>query len=141
MGDEVVARTFVYCPGVPRQLELEADLMGMPLYADGGDIVAVRCKQVDRFGVVSPVAGDVNPVFFEVEGEGEIIGDATVMANPVFPEAGIATVLIRTTQKPGDIKIKASLYYDRFTDGSHTRSQVYPGTLTLTSVAAPIKEK
>lgn len=135
VGDEVVARTFAYCPGVPRQLELEADLMDMPLYANGGDVVAVRCKQVDRFGVVSPVAGDVNPVYFEVEGEGTIIGDETVLANPVFPEAGIATVLIRTTTKPGDIKIKASLYYDRFTDGSHERSAVCPGTLTLTSIA------
>ena len=121
-------------PGVPKSLRLEADLMGMPLYADGADVVAVRCYVCDIDGQTNPFAGDGHPVYLEIEGEGEIIGDITLLANPIFPEAGVATFLVKTTQKAGDIKLKASLYFDSFTDGSHTEIAVAPATLTLTSV-------
>lgn len=40
-----------------------------------------------------------------------LFGDATIGANPVFPDAGIATVLVRSTTKAGEIKIKARLLY------------------------------
>jgi beta-galactosidase len=136
VGDTVVAETKVKTPGVPKSLRLEADLMGMPLYADGSDIVAVRCHLCDVDGQTNPFAGDGHPVYFEVEGEGEIIGDINILANPIFPEAGIATVLVRTTQKAGEIKIKARLFFDSFTDGSHTETAVKPATLTINSVEA-----
>ena len=134
VGDVVVAETKVKTPGVPKSLRLEADLMGMPLYADGADVVAVRCYVCDIDGQTNPFAGDGHPVYLEIEGEGEIIGDITLLANPIFPEAGVATFLVKTTQKAGDIKLKASLYFDSFTDGSHTETAVAPATLTLTSV-------
>ena len=134
VGDTVVAETKVKTPGVPKSLRLEADLMGMPLYADGADVVAVRCYVCDIDGQTNPFAGDGHPVYLEIEGEGEIIGDITLLANPIFPEAGVATFLVKTTQKAGDIKLKASLYFDSFTDGSHTETAVAPATLTLTSV-------
>ena len=46
-------------------------------------------------------------IVFTVEGEGEIIGDATIGANPRTVEFGSAPVLIRSTRKAGKIKVKA----------------------------------
>lgn len=107
----VVAEASVTSPGVPKLLKLEADFMDIPLKADGADIVAVYCSVTDIDGNLVPNAGDNHPIIFEVEGEGEIIGDEKVGANPIFPEAGIATVLIRATKTSGEIKIKARPFW------------------------------
>lgn len=133
VGDTVVAETKVKTPGVPKSLKLEADLMGMPLYANGADVVAVRCYICDIDGQVNPFAGDGHPVYLEVEGEGEIIGDISLLANPIFPEAGVATFLVKTTEKAGEIKLKARLYFDSFTDGSHAATAVAPAEISITS--------
>lgn len=111
VGDTLVATQIVRSPGVPTYLQLEADFMGIPLKADGSDIVAVRCYVMDYDHTVAPLTLDNEPILFEIEGEGEIVGDATIGANPVFPDAGIATVLVRSTTKAGEIKIKARLLY------------------------------
>ena len=108
--------------------------MGIPLVADGSDIIAVRCKMTDRSGTTVPLMGDAHPVFFEIEGEGEIVGDASIMANPVRPDAGIATVLVRSTCKAGKIKLKARLYWDSLTDGTFTRASVRPAELEFESI-------
>jgi len=134
VGGEQVAEQTVIAPGVPSYLTLEADSMGVPLTADGADIIAIRCKMTDRSGTTVPLMGDAHPIFFEIEGEGEIVGDASIMANPVFPVAGIATVLVRSTCKAGKIKIKARLYWDSLTDGTFTRASVRPAELTFESV-------
>jgi beta-galactosidase len=46
-----------------------------------------------------------------VEGEGEIIGDASINANPRAVEWGTAPVLIRSTKKAGKIKVKAEVQF------------------------------
>jgi beta-galactosidase len=48
---------------------------------------------------------------FTVEGEGEIIGDASINANPRAVEWGSAPVLIRSTKKAGKIKVKAEVQF------------------------------
>jgi beta-galactosidase len=131
VGGKVVAEQKVIAPGVPHHMELKADFMEIPLVADGSDIVAVRCYMKDLDGTVVPLTGDVHPIFFEVEGEGEIVGDAAIGANPITPEAGIATVLVRATKKAGDIKIKARMYWPQmFYRG------IQPVELTIQSIPA-----
>jgi beta-galactosidase len=48
---------------------------------------------------------------FTIEGEGEIIGDASINANPRAVEWGSAPVLIRSTKKAGKIKVKAEVQF------------------------------
>lgn len=107
----VVKEATVMSPGVPKRLKLEADFMGIPLVADGADIVCIYCRVLDEEGNTVPLAADNHPIQFEAEGEGEIIGDHTIGANPVKPEGGIAAVLIKSTQKPGNIWIKAKMLW------------------------------
>lgn len=106
IGGNVVATHTVSAPGVMRQLVLEADLGGRPLVADGADWVRVYAKVCDGRGTLHPFADD--DVTFTVEGEGAVLGDASIGANPVRAEAGIATALIRATTKPGKIVVRAS---------------------------------
>ena len=49
---------------------------------------------------------------FTVEGEGRIIGDASINANPRTVEFGSAPVLVRSTRKPGKIKVKARVQFE-----------------------------
>lgn len=51
-------------------------------------------------------------VVFTVEGEGTIIGDASIGANPRAVEFGSAPVLIRATNKAGKIKVKAHVQFE-----------------------------
>ena len=106
-GGQVVKEVTAMSPGVPYRLELEADFMGISLVADGADIVCVYCRALDKEGNLVPLSADDHQILFEVEGEGEIIGDSTIGANPVRLEGGIATVLIRSTQQAGYIRIRA----------------------------------
>ena len=87
------------------KLRLYADWDGKPLVADGSDFIVVVAEVTDDNGNVRRLAKE--NIVFEVEGEGEIIGDASIHANPCPVEWGSAPVLIRSTRTPGKIKIKA----------------------------------
>jgi beta-galactosidase len=131
VNDEVVAERKVKAPGVANHMKLEADFMGVPLKADGSDIVAVRCYMLDSDGGIAPLTGDVHPIHFEIEGEGEIIGDASIGANPICAEAGIATVLVRSTQKAGKITLKAKMLWP-FGNAEH--GDIKPAEITFESI-------
>ena len=47
-------------------------------------------------------------ILFSVEGEGTIIGDAHIGANPRAVEFGSAPVLIRSTKTPGKITVQGT---------------------------------
>ena len=49
-------------------------------------------------------------VQFEVSGEGEIVGDESIGANPMRAEAGVASVLIRSTHRAGKIEVRARAF-------------------------------
>ena len=51
-------------------------------------------------------------VSFSVEGEGSIIGDASIGANPRLVEWGSAPCLVRSTHRPGKIRIIARPTYE-----------------------------
>ena len=112
------------------KIRLYADEMGRQLVADGSDFIVVVAEITDDNGNVRRLAKD--QIVFAVEGEGRIIGDASIAANPRAVEWGSAPVLIQSTNTPGRITITA-------------RSQ-WPGTYapaadTLTIESIPYEGK
>ena len=91
------------------KLRLYVDEMGKKLVADGSDFVVVVCEVTDDLGHVRRLAKD--NIRFTIEGEGEIIGDASINANPRAVEWGSAPVLIRSTRQAGRIKIRAEVQF------------------------------
>ena len=91
------------------KLRLYADTMGKPLVADGSDFMVVVCEVTDDLGHVRRLAKE--NIRFTVEGEGEIIGDTSINANPRAVEWGSAPVLIRSTRQAGKIKVKAEVQF------------------------------
>ncbi len=105
IGGNVVAEQTVGAAGVPRKLVLCADGEGHALVADGSDVVPVRAFIEDHDG--NTVAFDERTVRFTVTGAGRIVGDASIEANPVRTELGIATALIQSTPTAGAVTIHA----------------------------------
>lgn len=87
------------------KIRLYADEMGKQLVADGSDFIVVVAEITDDNGNVRRLAKD--QIVFSVEGEGRIIGDASIAANPRAVEWGSAPVLIQSTNKAGKITIIA----------------------------------
>lgn len=108
------------------KLRLRADDMGKPLVADGSDFIVVVCEVTDDLGHVRRLAKE--NIRFTVEGEGEIVGDASVNANPRVVEWGSAPVLIRSTSKAGRIRVHAEAQFP----GTHAPS---PAELEIESIA------
>jgi len=107
------------------KLRLYVDEMGKQLVADGSDFVVVVCEVTDDLGHVRRLAKD--QIRFTVEGEGEIIGDASINANPRAVEWGSAPILVRSTRQAGKIKIKAEVQFP----GTHAPT---PAELEIESI-------
>ena len=108
IGGKVGATHTVRVAGVQTQLGLAVGTCGRPLVADGSDFIVVYASILDARSTVVPLADDL--VHFEVLGEGEIIGDTSIGANPMQAQAGIAWVLIRSTRRPGTITVTAQAF-------------------------------
>jgi len=108
------------------KLRLSLDHEGQFLKADGSDFIVLVCEVIDDIGNVYRLAKQ--NIAFTVEGEGEIIGDASIGANPRAVEFGSAPVLIRSTVHPGKIKVKAMVQFE----GEHTPTST---EITFESVA------
>lgn len=91
------------------KLRLSMDHQGQALVADGSDFLVVIAEVTDDNGNVRRLAKD--NIVFTVEGEGTIIGDASIGANPRAVEFGSAPVLIRSTRTPGKIRVTARVQY------------------------------
>ena len=91
------------------EVRLRLDDAGVPFTANGSDIVTVIASITDRQGEVRDLAKEV--IVFEVEGEGEIVGDERIQANPRQVEFGTAPVLIRSTGRPGRITVRARVQF------------------------------
>ena len=113
------------------KLRLYIDEMGKKLVADGSDFVVVVCEVTDDSGHVRRLAKE--NIVFTVEGEGEIIGDASINANPRTVEWGSAPVLIRSTRKPGKIKVHAEVQFP----GTHAPT---PADIEFESIPASIEQ-
>ena len=107
------------------KLRLRADEMGKRLIADGSDFIVIICEVTDDNGNVRRLAKE--NIRFTVEGEGSIIGDATINANPRAVEWGSAPVLIRSTRTAGKIRIRAEVQFP----GTHAPT---PAELEIESI-------
>lgn len=82
---------------------------GLAPVANGSDIVTVIASITDNDGYVKRLSQE--SIIFEVEGEGELVGDRRIEANPRVSRWGTAPALIRTTGKAGTVKVTARLLY------------------------------
>jgi beta-galactosidase len=108
------------------KLRLTLDNQGQALRADGSDFAVVVCEVTDDEGYVRRLAKD--NIVFTVQGEGEIIGDASIAANPRAVEFGSAPVLIRSTVHAGKITVKAHVLFE----GEHVATSA---EITFESIA------
>ena len=131
VGGKVVCREEKMPARRSTKLRLYADEMGRPLVADGSDFIVVVAEVTDDLGHVRRQARE--HVTFTVEGEGTIIGDAAIMANPREVEWGSAPVLVRSTHKAGKIRIIARPTFE----GIHAPTA---DTLTIESIPAPLPQ-
>ena len=92
------------------KIRLYIDNLGKPLVADGSDFIIVVAEITDDNGNVRRLAKD--NIVFTVQGEGEIIGDQNIGANPRAVEWGSAPLLVRSTTKAGKIKVKARVQFE-----------------------------
>ncbi len=107
IGGKVVVSEKRYPARRARRLIIEADNAGLPLRADGSDIVTLVCSVIDENGTVKRLNNE--RILFTVEGEGQLLGNEQNGGNPVNIEWGTAPVLLRTTTKCGSIKVRAQL--------------------------------
>jgi beta-galactosidase len=107
------------------KIRIYADEMGKKLVADGSDFIVVVAEITDDNGNVRRLARE--HVSFTVEGEGRIIGDASIAANPRQVEWGTAPILVRSTHQAGPIRIIARSTFE----GIHAPAA---DTLTIESI-------
>lgn len=94
----------------PSKLLLWADNEGMNLEANGSDIVTVIAAVADDNGNIKRLNN--YSIRFEIEGEGTLLGGEDVLANPRQVLWGTAPILVKSTTRPGKIKIRASVLMD-----------------------------
>ena len=111
------------------KLRLTVDWQGRPLVADGSDFVVVVAEVTDDNGNVRRLAKE--NIVFTVEGEGEIIGDSSIGANPRAVEWGSAPVLVRSTTRAGKIRVTARVQHE----GTHAPT---PAEIEFESVVSAL---
>lgn len=102
---KVVARFKRMPAKKPTSLKVVLENKNVPLIANGSDVAVVTASIVDQDGIIKRLSN--HSIGFEIEGEAELVGDYTNGANPRRLEWGQAPIMIRTTTKPGKVKIKA----------------------------------
>lgn len=104
---KVVASDKRYASGQADHIVVRLDHEKIALKADGSDVVTVIAEIVDKRGTIKRLNN--SSVRFELEGEGRLLGDASVGANPRQVVWGTAPVLVQSTTNPGKITVRASL--------------------------------
>lgn len=107
MNGKVVATNKKYPSWRPTNLRIRVDDDGLPLRADGSDVVTVIAEIVDEKGTVKRLNN--TSVRFTVTGEAALVGDYNMACNPVPAHWGSAPVLIRATTNAGKINIRAEV--------------------------------
>ena len=104
---KVVATHKRYPAGQPDRIVLRLDNENVPLVANGSDVAVVVAGGVDKRGTVKRLNNSI--IRFQIEGEGRLLGDASVGVNPMPVSWGSAPALVQATNRAGKINITASL--------------------------------
>lgn len=110
IGGEVVVRHQVFPARRPEKLLLWVDNEGTPLEADGSDVVTVVAAVADKNGHIKRLNNYT--IQFSLEGEGRLLANAAIQANPAPVRWGTAPVLVQSTLTPGKIKVTARVLYE-----------------------------
>ncbi|MDO3695608.1 DUF4982 domain-containing protein [Wenyingzhuangia sp. chi5] len=107
-----VCSTQMATAGKPEALKLTTIKRSEGTLANGNDLILVQVEVVDKDGNRCLTA--LNMIDFDVKGEGTFVGgiaqgsDNYVGSSTLPVECGVNRVFVRTTEKAGKIKIKAS---------------------------------
>ncbi|TGV03875.1 DUF4982 domain-containing protein [Flavivirga rizhaonensis] len=103
---KIVTTQSAFTPEEPYKIVLELDQSGREFIADGSDILVGYAKVVDKNGTI---IRDANmEIEFSLKGPAEIVGDKEgIGSNPMNTEYGVAAVLIKSGNAPGEILISA----------------------------------
>lgn len=115
----------------PAKILLWADNEGVKLHADGSDLVTIVAAIADQNGNIKRL--NESSIRFSVEGEGRLIGDETILANPAPVVWGTAPVLLQSTTKAGKIKIHAEMLFpgDQVPLSAELELESFPATTPL----------
>ena len=91
----------------PAGIRLHLDDESVAPVADGADLVTVVASVVDEHGQVKRLNN--YHVRFHVEGEARLVADEHTHTNPRAVQWGTAPVLLRTTQVPGLVRVRAEV--------------------------------
>lgn len=89
----------------PTKISLKLDNEGIPLRANGTDFAVLVATVTDDAGTPKTLHNE--SIRFEIEGEGVLVGDESVQANPQKVEWGTAPIIIRSTTKAGKVRVTA----------------------------------
>ena len=111
-GGEILSEKEIRTAGQPSKIGLEADRAS--IHADGQDLAFITVKILDADGNICPNAN--NLVKFSIEGEGLLKcvgnGDPTCIESYQASERsafhGLCLLVVRSTQNPGKISVRAS---------------------------------
>ena len=131
IGGKVVATHKRYPSGQPDRITLRLDNEGVPLKADGSDVVTVVAEIVDKRGTVKRLNTSV--IRFSIEGEGRLVGENVAGNNPVEVVWGSAPVLVQSTAKVGKVKVVATMQ-------NPGQSRPLEGVLEFETIANPQRE-
>ena len=98
----------------PSKLLLWADNEQVQMTADGSDLLTVVAAIADNNGNIKRLNN--YHIQFEIEGAGELVGNAETFTNPRPIQWGTAPILVRASTQTGIIRIKASVNLS----GKHT---------------------
>ena len=107
LNGRVVATHEVRTPEPASAVEIEPAAKGMPLVADGSDLIPVYFKIVDKNGTLVP--GASNTIKITVEGEGSLVGKGIprLEVEQQKVEAGLGFAYVRSGARAGKILITA----------------------------------
>ncbi|WP_282121994.1 glycoside hydrolase family 2 protein [Algibacter mikhailovii] len=91
--------------GEPHHLKIEFNIKDKPFYAGGSDLRIVHAYILDENDEV--VTNANNAIEFSVSGDGELLDNGEIYANPAKPYNGVASIYLRGHQNPGNITITA----------------------------------
>lgn len=106
--DGKVAATQKIMPALrPAKIMLWVDDENIPLQADGSDLVTIIAAVTDENGNIKRLNN--SELYFQVEGEGRLIGSKIQAINPAHVSWGTAPILVQASTRPGKIKIRVFL--------------------------------